>query len=82
MKKNGKSLLQKNNYPKFFKTQKEELNKGIKKDNLCGKKRIRNEDNYEKHNKYSGDTVIRKCKYLVLKNTFGFLNKQIKKVLN
>ena len=70
------------NYRKFFKTQKEKLNEDKKNDKLCGEKRVRNDKNYEKqpHNKFSNDILIRKCKYLVIKNTFEFLNKQIKNV--
>ena len=70
------------NFRKFFKTQKEKLNEDKKNDKLCGEKRVRNDKNYEKqpHNKFSNDILIRKCKYLVIKNTFEFLNKQIKNV--
>ena len=76
--KNDKVLLFQNNFPIIFKTQKEKLNEEPKKVNLCRQKRVRDEDVYESHNKFSDDILRRKCKYLVLKNMFEFLNKQIK----
>ena len=75
----SKNHLLHENFRTFFKTQKEKLNEDKNKAKLCGQKRVKNDENYEKqHNKFSDDTLIRKCKYLVLKNMFEFLNKQIK----
>jgi hypothetical protein len=36
----------------------------------------------EKHNKFSDDNIIKKCKHLVLKYLFDFLNNQIKTAYN
>ena len=36
----------------------------------------------EKHNKFSDDNIIKKCKHLVLKNLLDFLNNQIKTAYN
>ena len=78
-KKVGESPLFQDNFRTFFKTQKEKINEDKNKSKLFGKKRVRNEENYKKrHNKFSSDTLIRKSKHLILKNTFEFLNKQIK----
>ena len=44
---------------------------------LCGQKRIRNEKNHEKHDKYADDIIRRKCKHLVFRNLFEFLNNRI-----
>ena len=56
---------------------------GITKENLgkkqkkkCGRKKLSKKDIRE-HNKYSDDNIRRKCKHLILKNTFTFINEKI-----
>ena len=72
----------KNDFSILFKSQKEKDkgndNKKIKK--LLGYKIDRNEENNEKHDKFSDDVIRRKCKYLVIKNLFEFLNNKIKNI--
>ena len=82
-KKNDKILLFKDNFPINFKMQKqkekeENEDKMIKK--LLGQKIDRDEESNERHDKYSDDVIRRKCKYLVLKYLFEFLNKTIKNI--
>ena len=76
----GKSPLLHENFRTYFKMQKEKLKEDKNNGKLCRQKRVKSDNNYEKpqHNRFSNDILIRKCKYLVVKNTFEFLNKQIK----
>ena len=59
------------------KNKKEE--KSVKK---CGRKRVRNHDIPDEHNKFSDDNIRRKCKHLLLKNLLKFINQQIKNFYN
>ena len=63
-----------------IKTQKEKGKEDKKIKKFLGQKMKRNEENYEKHDKYSDDVIRRKCKYLLLKNLFEFLNTKIKNI--
>ena len=48
----------------------------------CGRKRLREGNNQNEHNKYSDDNVRRKIKHFLLKYLFIFLNNQIYKKYN
>ena len=75
-----KICLFNNDLPIHFTTQngkeKGNDNKNIKK--ILGQKIDRNEEKNEKHDKFSDDVIRRKCKNLVIKNLFEFLNNKIK----
>jgi len=45
-----------------------------------GKKRGRNNTGEGEHNKFSDDNLRRKCKHLVLKSLFNYINKNLKKI--
>ena len=64
--------------PKYSKIEKENENEEKNKKKLCGQKRVRNEESSEKHDKYADDIIRRKCKHLLFKNLFDFLNNRIK----
>ena len=48
----------------------------------CGRKRLRNNDNQNVHNKYADDNLRRKIKHIILKNLLIFLNNEIKRIYN
>ena len=54
-----------------------ENEKLAKKKKLCGRKRTRVKESTYIHDKYSDDIIRRKCKYLLIKNLFVFLNNRI-----
>ena len=58
------------------------IKKKEKSEKKCGRKRIRNVENQEEHNKFSDDNIRRKCKHLILKYLLKFINKQINIVYN
>ena len=70
----------KNNNEISINLHKEDKEKNKKK--KCGRKRVRSEDNKSEHNKFADDNIRRKCKHLVIKNSFEFINAQIKKKYN
>lgn len=49
---------------------------------LLVKKRGRGGNGYGEHNKFSDDNLRRKCKHLILKSLFEFINKKIKEIYN
>ena len=53
--------------------------KGNKK---CGRKRVKDLDNTDEHNKFSDDNIRRKCKHLILDNLMKFINRQIRTIYN
>ena len=63
--------------PKYGKIKKKNKNEGKNEKKLCRQKRVRNEENLEKHDKYADDIIRRKCKHLVINNLFDFLNHRI-----
>ena len=60
----------------------ESKNKNKSKQKKCGRKRMRTDNSKEEHNKYTDDNIRRKCKHLVLKNFFEFINIKISKIYN
>ena len=56
---------------------KPKIKKKEKSEKKCGRKRFRNVENQEEHNKFSDDNIRRKCKHLILKYLLIFINKQI-----
>ena len=46
----------------------------------CGRKRLRNNNTQNEHNKYSDDNVRRKIKHFILKSLLIFLNNKIKEI--
>ena len=83
-----KSINKDDNFLFTIKEEKEEKKEekreknGIKQRKKCGRKRLRNDDNQNEHNKYSDDNLRRKIKHLILKNILKFLNLQIKSIYN
>jgi hypothetical protein len=63
--------------PKYGKIKNKNENEGKNKKKLSGQKRVRNEENSEKHDKYADDIIRRKCKHLVIKNLLEFINNRI-----
>ena len=63
--------------PKYVKIKNEDENEGKNEKKLSGKKRVRYEESSDKHDKYADDIIRRRCKHLVLKNLFDFLNDRI-----
>jgi hypothetical protein len=60
----------------------ESKNKNKSEQKKCGRKRMRTDNSKEEHNKYTDDNIRRKCKHLVLKNFFEFINIKISKIYN
>ena len=60
---------------------KEESN-GKKQISFQGRKMKGDSGSSDRHNKYSDDILGKKCKHLVLNNTFEFINEKIKKIYN
>jgi len=56
-----------------------DLNKEKKK---CGRKRKRENESHNEHNKFSDDNIRRKCKHMIIKNLLGFINLKINKLYN
>ena len=63
--------------PNYGKIKNKNENEGKNKKKLSGQKRVRNEENPEKHDKYADDIIRRKCKHLVIKNLLEFINNRI-----
>ena len=61
---------------KYFEEIKESKNNPMP----LGKKRGRNNTGEGEHNKFSDDNLRRKCKHLVLKSLFNYINKNLKKI--
>ena len=68
--------------PKYVITKKENENEEKNKKKLCGKKKTRNKESSDRHDKYADDIIRRKCKHLVIKKLLEFLNYRISFVYN
>jgi len=61
----------------------EELNKDLYQEKKkCGRKRKREGESKNEHNKFSDDNMRRKCKHIVIKNTLQFINQKIFQIYN
>lgn len=61
----------------------EELNKDLLiEKKKCGRKRKREGENKNEHNKFSDDNMRRKCKHIVIKNALQFINQKIFEIYN
>jgi len=78
-KKNNKGQINQIKIDEIYQIKNE--NKENKEKKLLGRKK-REDLGSGEHNKFSGDNLIRKVKYLVLDNAFKFINEKIKKIYN
>ena len=93
--KDGKNVIINNDYnlnlnhifnenKKISKEEIEEINSNNlnKEKKKCGRKRKRENEINNEHNKFSDDNIRRKCKHMIIKNLLKFINLKISKLYN